>query len=264
MPTFRRHLNLAFSLILLLTSPCAAEPSQEAKYYLFRDSWVPLEALIPYIHSTDPSAPCVHPMLKGGEYANVVMSVPQGDKLKIATISIYSLTDPQGISVSNISYLDNPERRSFTGMEADGKAAPHRVRFEDGTTLHAPDDPPADTYYAGQQNMKGGRYVLRWRRVYGNYYLVTEYGERNGRIYAEYLMTEKDGRDLRPLLGDSSAEPHPKFREGVHKPFLGLGEAYSYLEYTDLHGKSVRFKVRYVEEHELPPDFPKGLVRWLP
>ena len=75
-------------------------------------------------------------------------------------------------------------------------------------------------------------------------------------------MTEKDGRDLRPLLGDSSAQPHPKFRAGFHKPFLGLGEGYRYLEYTDLHGKRVRFKTRKVEEHELPPDFPKGLVRW--
>ena len=264
MSAFRRRLSLAFPLILLLATPCAAEPTQEAKYYLFRDSWVPLEALIPYIHSTAPSAPYVHPMLKGGEYENVVMSVPQGDKLKIATISIYSLTDPKGISVRNISYLDNPERRSFTGMEADGKAAPYWVRFEDGTTLHAPDDPPADTYYAGRQNMKGGRYVLQWRRVYGNYYLVTVYGERNGRIYGEYLMTEKDGSDLRPLLGESSAEPHPEFREGIHEPFLGLGETYSYLEYTDHSGGRVRFKIKKVEEDELPPDFPKGLVRWLP
>ena len=76
MSTFRRRLSLAFALILLLTSPCTAEPAQEAKYYLFRESRVPLEALIPYIHSTDPSAPYVHPMLKGGEYKNVLMSVP--------------------------------------------------------------------------------------------------------------------------------------------------------------------------------------------
>ena len=264
MSAFRRRLSLAFTLILLLTGPCAADPAQGAKYYLFRESWLPLETLIPYIHSTDPSAPCVHPMLKGGEYENVVMSVPQGDKLKIATISILSITDPKGISVSNISYLDNPERRSFTGMEADGKAAPDRVRFEDGTILHAPGKPPADAYFTGTQNMKGGRYLLRWRRVYGNYYLVTIYGDSDGRINSEYLMTEKDGRDLRPLLGDSSAEPHPKFREGVHKPFLGWGEAYYYLEYTDPHGKRVRFKPKEVEEDDLPPDFPKGLVRWLP
>ena len=263
MPTFRRHLNLAFSLILLLTSPCAAEPSQEAKYYLFRDSWVPLEALIPYIHSTDPSAPCVHPMLKGGEYENVLMSVQQGDKLKVGAISIYALTDPEGVVIRDIAYFDNPERRSFTGMEADGGLMPCAIRFEDGTTFSVPEDTPADAYYAGQQNMKGGRYVLQWRRVYGNYYFVTFSGE-HGPIYEEYLMTEKDGRDLRPLLGDSSAEPHPKFRAGYHEPFLGLGEGYSYLAYTDRHGGRVRFKTRRVEEHELPPDFPKGLVRWLP
>ena len=264
MSAFRRRLSLAFSLILLLTGPCAAETAQGAKYYLFRESRVPLEALIPYIHSTDPSAPYVHPMLKGGEYKNVLMSVQQGDKLKVGAISIYSLTDPEGVEISDIAYFDNPERRSFTGMEADGGFMPQCVRFEDGTTLSAPTDPPADAYYAGQQNMKGGRYVLRWRRVFGNYYLVAVYGKKNGRIYEEYLMTEKDGRDLSPLLGESSAEPHPKFRAGFHKPFLGLGERYRYLEYTDPHGKRVHFKTKEVEEHELPPDFPKGLVRWLP
>lgn len=263
MSAFPQRLSLVFLLTLLLTSPCAAEPAQGTTYYLFRESRVPLEALIPYIHSTDPSAPCVHPMLKGGEYENVVISVQQGDKLKTGAISIYSLTDPEGVSIRDIAYFDNPERRSFMGMEADGGAMPSRIRFEDGTTLSAPDDPPADAYYAGQQNMKGGRYVLQWRRVYGNYYFVTFSGE-HGPIYEEYLMTEKDGKDLRPLLGDSSAEPHPDFRKGVHEPFLGLGETYSYLEYTDLYGKKRRFKTRRVEEHELPPDFPKGLVRWLP
>ena len=263
MSAFRRRLSLAFALILLLTSPCTAEPAQEARYYLFRESRVPLEALIPYIHSTDPSAPCIHPMLKGGEYKNVLMSVQQGDKLKVGAISIYSLTDPEGVVIRDIAYFDNPERRNFTGMEADGGLMPCAIRFEDGTTLSDPRDTPADAYYAGQQNMKGGRYVLQWRRVYGNYYFVTISGE-HGPIYEEYLMTEKDGRDLRPLLGDSSAQPHPKFRAGFHKPFLGLGEGYRYLEYTDLHGKRVRFKTRKVEEHELPPDFPKGLVRWLP
>ena len=263
MSAFRRRLSLAFALILLLTSPCAAEPAQGTTYYLFRESRVPLEALIPYIHSTDPSAPYVHPMLKGGEYKNVLMSVQQGDKLKVGAISIYSLTNPEGVVIRDIAYFDNPQRRNFTGMEADGGLMPCAIRFEDGTTLSDPRDTPADAYYAGQQNMKGGRYVLQWRRVYGNYYFVTFSGE-HGPIYEEYLMTEKDGRDLRPLLGDSSAQPHPKFRAGFHEPFLGLGEGYSYLAYTDRHGGRVRFKTRWVEEHELPPDFPKGLVRWLP
>ena len=82
-------------------------------------------------------------------------------------------------------------------------------------------------------------------------------------VLAEYLITEENGKDLRPLLGESSAEPHPDFTT-CRKTVASDADLAPYFDTTDQDGKRIRYKIKVVQEKDLPPDFPKGLVRWLP
>ena len=116
-------------------------------------------------------------------------------------------------------------------------------------------------YSRGTYVIPEARFYLRWRRVYGNYYFVTKYAREL--VLAEYLITEENGKDLRPLLGESSAEPHPDFTT-CRKTVASDADLAPYFDATDHDGRRIRYKIKVVQEKDLPPDFPKGLVRWLP
>ena len=271
MSAFQRRLSLAFSFILLLASPCAAEPAQGHKYNIINlNSRISLEKFASYLRASDPSAPRIH---STGLHSFIVMTVQEGDILKAALFPPECIADREGPFVSKILYLKNPERRSFAGMEAESPTAdPDHVIFEDGTELRAfPSDPypPADAYFTGEVDeyshgrkvINGRRFHLQWRRVYGNYYFVAKYSQEV--VLAEYLITEENGKDLRPLLGESSAEPHPDFTT-CRKSIASDADLAPYFDATDHDGKRIRYKIKVVQEKDLPPDFPKGLVRWLP
>ena len=271
MSAFRRRLSVAFSLILLLASPCAAEPAPGPKYNIINlNSRFSLEKFASYLRAGDPSAPRIH---STGLHSFIVMTVQEGDILKAALFPPECIADKEGPFVSKILYLKNPERRSFAGMEAESPTAdPDHVIFEDGTELRAfPSDPypPADAYFTGEVDeyshgrkvINGRRFHLQWRRVYENYYFVAKYSQEV--VLAEYLITEENGKDLRPLLGESSAEPHPDFTT-CRKSIASDADLAPYFDATDHDGKRIRYKIKVVQEKDLPPDFPKGLVRWLP
>lgn len=76
-----------------------------------------------------------------------------------------------------------------------------------------------------------------------------------GNAVREELMTERDNKDLRPILGESSAEEHPGFGGAI---------TCNILYHTDKQGNRVSYELVPVEEKDLPPDFLRGLVRWLP
>ena len=213
-----------------------------AKYHIFK-TWAHHTTIKPG------ETPYSHPLLKEGR-GYVVLSVQEEDMLKVAFY--YSEDRP---TLSTLLYISNPERRSFAGMAADkaydaGRGKTYGVRFEDGTTLYAP-LPPSDVYPSGTREWM---YQMRWRRVYGNYYLITVFRSM-GKAVREELMTVRDNKDLRPILGDSSAEEHPQFGGAI---------TCNILDYIDEQGKRISYELVTVEEKDLPPDFPKGLVRWLP
>ncbi len=266
-----RRLSVAFSFILLLTSPCAANPVQGPKYNIINlNSRISLEKFASYLRSSDPSAPHIHGT---GLHSFIVMTVQEGDILKAALFPPEFITDKEGPFASKILYLKNPERRNFAGMEAESPIAdPDHVIFEDGTELRAfPYEPYplADAYFTGEVDeyshgrkvINGRHFYLQWRRVYGNYYFVAKYSEEI--VLAEYLITEENGKDLRPLLGESSADPHPDFTT-CRKSIAADADLAPYFDATGHDGKRVRYKIKVVQEKDLPPDFPKGLVRWLP
>ncbi|MDM8214725.1 hypothetical protein QUW15_00880 [Desulfovibrio piger] len=242
MSILRRLLASAIVLVLLPTTFCSASATMNAKYHIFK-RW-PNTAIKP----GDP--PYSHPLLKDGRGYVVVFSVQEEDILKVA----FYYNDDE-TSRNTLLYISNPERRSFAGMAADatydaGRDKDYGVRFEDGTTLYAP-LPPSDVYPSGTREWM---YQMRWRRVYGNYYLITVFRSM-GNAVQEELMTERDNKDLRPILGDSSAEEHPRFGGAI---------ICNSLDYIDEQGKRISYELVPVEEKDLPPDFPKGLVRWLP
>ena len=265
-----RRLSVAFSLFLLLASPCAAEPAPGPKYNIINlNSRFSLEKFASYLRADDPSAPRIH---NTGIYSFIVMTVQEGDILKAALIPPEFIADKEGPFVSQILYLENPERRIFTGMAQTtplDSQSPFAVTFDRDTALHVFCDPPADAYFTGEVGkysrgtyvIPEARFYLRWRRVYGNYYFVTKYAREL--VLAEYLITEENGKDLRPLLGESSAEPHPDFTT-CRKTVASDADLAPYFDATDHDGRRIRYKIKVVQEKDLPPDFPKGLVRWLP
>ena len=242
MPILKRLLTLAAVLILLPATFCPASESMPTRYHIFK-RW-------PHTTIKPGETPFSHPLLKGGRGYVVVFSVQEEDMLKVAFY--YNEDDT---ACSTLLYISNPERRNFAGMAADktydtGRGKTYGVRFEDGTTLYAP-QPPSDAYPSGTREWM---YEMRWRRVYGNYYLITVF-RGMGNAVREELMTERDNKDLRPILGDSSAEKHPEFGGAI---------TCNILNYIDEQGNRVSYELVPVEEKDLPPDFPKGLVRWIP
>lgn len=107
------------------------------KYHIFK-TW-------PHTTIKPGETPYSHPLLKGGRGYVVVFSVQEEDMLKVA---FYYNDDDT--ACSTLLYISNPERRSFAGMAADatydtGRGKDYGVRFEDGTTLYAPQRLPMPT-----------------------------------------------------------------------------------------------------------------------
>lgn len=94
-----------------------------------------------------------------------------------------------------------------------------------------------------------------------NYYLISLFRRYEETTVREELVTAKDGTDLTPILGESS---RAKDLNG-YGAMLSTHEPYfSKREKKDGEERYFRIPLRVVKEKDLPPDFPKGLVRWIP
>ena len=151
--------------------------------------------------------------------------------------------------------MPNPQKKDFSGMPVRYIRDDDSFLFADGTRLYP--KRPSDTHKIGSSEK---RYNVRWRRVYKNYYMVTLFRSQ-GNAIRECLITAKDGTDLTPILGESSKE----------KDFKGYNlMLYTSEPYIRRIGKAkgeegyLWLTLSIVEEKDLPPDFPKGLVRWIP
>ena len=112
MSAFRRRLSVAFSLILLLASPCAAEPAPGPKYNIINlNSRISLEKFASYLRAGDPSAPRIH---NTGIYSFIVMTVQEGDILKAALIPPADHVRPQ---LSRILPQIHPARQRLAAVD---------------------------------------------------------------------------------------------------------------------------------------------------
>ena len=183
-----------------------------------------------------------------------IATVQEGEYLKAVTYR-YDKKDDTYLRSAGPYYLPNPQKRDFSRMPVRYVRGEGCFLFSGGTRLYP--ELPSDTHKTGSS---AKWYELRWRRVYKNYYLMTLFrGE--GEALREELVTAKDGTDLTPILGESSQEKDLKGYSAMfstHEPFLGKREKENGEKRYTLIPLSV------VEKNDLPPDFPKGLVRWIP
>ncbi|SHN71542.1 hypothetical protein [Desulfovibrio litoralis] len=203
----------------------------------------------------DMALPNIHPRIEVPKDDSIMISVQEDDILKVAFFN----GAPSRFDVHN------PTRRNFTGMPArfislesdtgrvNDDGVSRGVMFADGTILKA--YLPPDAKPIGSSEWP---YEMRWRRVYKNYYHVTRYRGADT-VVSEALMTEENGRDLTEALGESSAT------HKVAKNFAaGSGDRVNIYQGFSKKTQHDFLTLIYVYEKDIPPNFPKGLVRWIP
>ena len=196
-----------------------------------------------------------HPQLDEEFPEILIITAQEEDYLKAVVYKYYKKEDRYSSNVRRIYYLYNPQNRDFSGMPVRFIHSNDCFQFADGTKL-CPQLPP-DTHKIGSPELW---YEVRWRRVYGNYYLITLFrGE--GRAVEEMLMTERDGKDLMPVLGESSKERDLK---GYGGSMVGRKKCITKRERVNGEEQYIEYTLIPVREKDLPPDFPRGLVRWIP
>ena len=195
-----------------------------------------------------------HPQLDAIDPDIFIVTAQEGEYLKAVTYRYHKDEDIYWKFMGPY-YLPNPQKKDFSKMPVRYVRGEGCFLFADGTRLYP--ELPSDTHRIGSSEKW---YNVRWRRVYKNYYLITLFrGE--GEAVREYLMTAKDGTDLTPIFGESSKEKDLKGYSAMlstHEPFLGKREKDNGEE------RYLKIRLSIVEEKDLPPDFPKGLVRWIP
>jgi hypothetical protein len=198
----------------------------------------------------DLSLPNIHPPILDTRNNRRVVSVQEGNLVRVA------LYDGDFHRIVYIYTLLNPTGSPLTGLPA-------------GQPKYAPEDNPFGVRFGNDIMLKpyvmpskliGSREWpnhLWWQRVYGNYYFVRLY--RGEDIIWEGLFTEESGQDLRSILGESFENPSTERFNGA---FAGSSiDIYGHL------GRDKKFqnmRLIQVKEQDLPEDFPKDLVRWIP
>ena len=187
-----------------------------------------------------------------------VMSAREGDILKVV---VREIKEP-GKSFPHpwdFWHIYDPEGRDFAGMAAryftggtcgglDG------VIFEDGSVFCSHKPPPGAIRIGSPARYN----EMRWRRFWKDYYLVAVYRGEAG-VIDEWLMREKDGKNIGMILGESNLQDTDNTFEiygswgpqGIDIGARGISERYRLVPVT-------------LEEMEnLPPDFPRHLLRGL-
>ena len=263
MCTLARIRALLFLLALLLprTAWAAASPQAENRPPATTDAVRPQPDKVNHqytvfdrIVNNHVDSRYFHPQLDEEFSEFFVVTAQEEDYLKAAVYTYFKKSNVYS-TIPRIYYFYNPQNRDFSGMPVRFTLSGECFQFADGTRLCRPPLPP-DVHKIGSPELW---YEVRWRRVYGNYYLITLFrGE--GRAVEEVLMTERDGKDLTPVLGESSKERDLKGYGGSM-----VGDK-CIEKYERVNGELQRtvYNLVPVREKDLPPDFPRGLVRWIP
>ncbi len=252
MCTLARIRALLFLLALLLprTAWAAASPQAENRPpAVVNNIYTIFDTGILYTDSQ-----YFHPQLNQESPDLFIVTTQEEDYLKTA-MYIYRKDENVYMHTRGVFYLYNPRKIDFSGIPVRFISNNDGFQFADGTKL-CPHLPP-DVHKVGTSERW---FEMRWRRVYGNYYLITLFrGEK--RAVEEMLMTERDGKDLMPVLGESSKE------RDLRGYFASMGGNNKYISKRErVNGELQRtvYTLIPVREKDLPPDFPRGLVRWIP
>ena len=214
------------------------------------------EAAMPIIlfrkepQNPDRSLPNIHPPLPDAHHNDYrVVSVQEGDRVRVA---LYD----KDFSRRRILLLQNPTGQNITGLPAGkpkdwdrSKYTENHIRFGDDIMLEPFVEP---SKRIGNKEWPND---LWWRRVHGNYYHVGLY--RGKGILWEGIFTDRDGQGCSMYLGESFEKPGTVIFSAVY-----LGTT------IELEPKnwpaSAGIRLIEVQEKDLPVDFPKDLVRWIP
>ena len=222
-------------LLAALSLPLHAAEAAPMPLILFNTKLQNPDLALPRIHPLRPERPG-DPFLSSDV---ILLSVQEGNILRVAMYYPEMDELEQQIDYWNGSGID------VTGLPAallrdEGDSA----IFGDNLILKPYVRPHA---FLGSEEWP---YGIWWQRVHGNYYRVIVY--RRWIICSEYLMTEKDGQDVTWFLGEGFDTPG-------WKPFSGYWGGN-----VTLYPAQGIYTLVPVMEKDLPPDFPEGLVRWIP
>lgn len=199
-----------------------------------------------------------------------VMSVREGDILKVLVRSL----DKYASSEENWHIYD-PSRRNFANMPARyiSVVDSRGVRFADGTEFYKISSRPPDAIRVGAP---GWRYEMRWRRLWGEYYLVAYYRGSAG-FFIEWLAREMDGKKISDALGESNLDDTWKnsnmtaHQSGPWIQVDALFQDAGAIMPPESMAKTKNGPLRRVsytlvpvtldEMEKLPPDFPRHLLR---
>ncbi|CAK7022892.1 MAG: hypothetical protein DELT_02485 [Desulfovibrio sp.] len=193
----------------------------------------------------DLRSPYIHPPLKDAANSNVIVSVQENDLLRVAVYGDWFRM--------HMRHFRNDTDKDFTGIPAGYK----RVPGSDNKIFFG--DMPFTPQVLASKPIGTSEWPnnMLWRHVWKNYYFVTIY--RYDSVIVEDLFVDRDGKDLLPVMGESNEKPG-------ERPFTAswMGGKVAVTPVV-LKGEELQiYYLQSVRERDLPPDFPEGLVKWVP
>lgn len=228
-------------------------------------------------------SPFAHPLLPAADEAEKkwdgyrILSVQEGDILKVV---VYGADKEEFLPRKTYWHLYHPNGRDVSGLPARylGESGAEGVKFADGTTLYA-HRPPPDAVGIGTSEWP---YQMRWQRLWQNYYVVAVY-RGAARVICEWLVREKEGKDVSAVLGEYHGDPAHKAARMTAAELGNRISVYGFPEKDLLFAEGTQvderrvvksgrtitihpefyelIPVRREELPALPPDFPRHLVR---
>ena len=239
-----KSLFLACLLCFCMIPPTLAAEEATMPIILFRR-----EAKHP-----DLSLPNIHPQIPDdrNHYYHFV-SVQEGDRVRVA---LYSITSGR---LSKIHLLQNPTGQDLTGLPAGQPKQRDRSKYSEDC-IRFGNDIMLEPFVEPSKKFGTTEWPSRfwWRRVHGNYYHVRFYSGKD--IHWEALVTDRDGKDCSIYLGESFEKPGALEFEG----FFRGQQAELVPPRATWPTKNPVIYLIEVQAKDLPEDFPKDLVRWIP
>ncbi len=185
-----------------------------------------------------------------------VMSVREGDILKVVVREITE-SDERSSHPWVYWHIYDPGRHDLAGMASryfTGNTCERGmgIIFEDGSVFCSNKVPPGSIRIGTSAHEN----EMRWRRFWKDYYLVAVY-RGDAMVIDEWLMREKDGKNIGMILGESNLKDIDNSfgidgswdGQGIDIGAIGISESYRLVPVT-------------LEEIEsLSPDFPRHLLR---
>ena len=222
------------------------------------------EAAMPIIlfrkepQNPDRSLPNIHPPIPDATNSLRIVSVQEGDRVRVA------LYNKDFTSLHTIRLLQNPTGQDLTGLPAGEPKHRDRSKYTENC-IRFGNDITREPFVEPSKKFGTSEWPhdLWWQRVHGNYYHVRLYSGHKGTaasIQWEGIFTDRTGQDCSIYLGESFEKPGAEDFVGG---FAG-GSIYLDPPQSTWPTKNPIIYLIEVQEKDLPADFPKDLVRWIP